>query len=269
LYIAPVLDPAPEPLSPIPLPDASGSADAPPPQALILPVQRVGALLEVILCSGFPTQVLLIAVLTTLGMQVHTRAGQLSPQFVFTLSLLDTFLLVGLIFFFLRAHRESPRDVLLGPRPVRREALLGLMLIPLALVFVVVVVALILLFAPQLHNVERTPFDSLLQTRLDAFIFAIVAMISGGVREEIQRGFILRRFEQYLGGGWVGIVVFSAAFGLGHVEQGYDAAIATGLLGAGWGAVYLVRRSIVAPMVSHAGFNLAQLVKYLMLAGRV
>ena len=36
---------------------------------------------------------------------------------------------------------------------------------------------------------------------MDAAIFALVVMIAGGVREEIQRGFVLHRFEQYLGGG--------------------------------------------------------------------
>ena len=41
--------------------------------------------------------------------------------------------------------------------------------------------------------------------------------------------------------------------------------IATGLLGAVWGCLYLARRSIVAPMVSHAGFNLAQLMNYVAL----
>ena len=38
-----------------------------------------------------------------------------------------------------------------------------------------------------------------------------------------------------------------------------------GTLGAIWGTIYLVRRSIIAPMVSHAGFNLAQLVKFMAL----
>jgi membrane protease YdiL (CAAX protease family) len=96
-------------------------------------------------------------------------------------------------------------------------------------------------------------------------MFAVVAMVAGGVREEVQRGFILHRFDHYLGGGWVGVVAYSALFGLGHIEQGYDAAVAIAILGAGWGAVYLARRSIIAPMVSHAGFNLAQLVKYIVL----
>jgi membrane protease YdiL (CAAX protease family) len=50
-------------------------------------------------------------------------------------------------------------------------------------------------------------------------------------------------------------VVLSTAFGLGHLLQGRDAAIATGAMGAFWAVVYLRRRSSVAPMVSHALFN--------------
>ena len=41
----------------------------------------------------------------------------------------------------------------------------------------------------------------------------------------------------------------------------------TGLLGAFWGIVYLRRRSVVAPLVSHAGFDLLQIAQFLM-AGR-
>ena len=37
----------------------------------------------------------------------------------------------------------------------------------------------------------------------------------------------------------MGLVVFSTIFGLGHVEQGYDVAVATAILGAFWGAIYL------------------------------
>jgi len=61
------------------------------------------------------------------------------------------------------------------------------------------------------------------------------------------------------------VAIYSVVFGLGHIEQGYAAAIATGTLGAMWGCIYFIRRSIVAPMVSHAGFNLGQLVKYVSL----
>jgi membrane protease YdiL (CAAX protease family) len=85
------------------------------------------------------------------------------------------------------------------------------------------------------------------------------------VREEIQRGFVLRRFEQYLGGGAVGLLLFSAVFGLGHVEQGRDVALATAVLGAFWGAIYLRRRTVAPAMIGHAGFNLAQIIKFAVL----
>ncbi|HWW87279.1 MAG TPA: CPBP family intramembrane glutamic endopeptidase, partial [Vicinamibacterales bacterium] len=69
-----------------------------------------------------------------------------------------------------------------------------------------------------------------------------------------------------LGGAGVGIVVTSVVFGAGHFElQGGDAAVATGLLGAFWGLVYLRRRSFVAPMVSHAGFDVVQILQFMML----
>jgi membrane protease YdiL (CAAX protease family) len=163
-------------------------------------------------------------------------------------------------------HHESARHVLIGRRPVIREALLGIAVLPAVFMFVLLVVAVILRFAPQLHNVTRNPLEDMLSNRHDALIFAAVVMIAGGVREEIQRGFIVHRFGQYLGGAGWGIAVFSVFFGLGHIEQGIDAMIATGLLGVGWGLLYVARRSVIAPMVSHAGFNLAQIVKYLTLA---
>jgi membrane protease YdiL (CAAX protease family) len=82
----------------------------------------------------------------------------------------------------------------------------------------------------------------------------------------VQRAFLLRRFERWLGGARVGIVVTSVVFGAGHFIQGADAAVATGLLGAFWGVVYLRRRSIGATVVSHAGFNLVQILQYLVIA---
>lgn len=239
---------------------------AQPAAPLVLPAHRFGAAIEVILCCGFPTQILLFGVLYGFGMRMQTEAGRLSPMFVFTVSLLDTVLVIGLVLFFLRAHRESAREMLLGHRPVVREAIVGIFLMPVVFILVVVILALVLAFAPELHNVARNPLEDMLQTRRDALAFAVVVMVAGGVREEIQRGFILRRFEQYLGGGVAGVLVYSALFGLGHLDQGIDAALATSLLGAAWGVVYLARRSIIAPMVSHAGFNLAQLLKYVTLS---
>jgi len=227
-----------------------------------LPIERVGALIEILLCSGFPSQLLLIGVLSGLGMPLRTPEGHLSPPFMFTMSMADAVLVIGLVVFFLRAHGEHPGGVLLGHRPVWRETFLGIALIPIVFAVVIGLLTVVLTVAPHLHNVQRNPLEDLMQNGRDAVIFSVVVMVAGGVREEIQRGFILHRFDRYLGGGAVGVVIYSVLFGLGHLEQGIDAGLATGLLGAIWGTAYLLRRSVVAPMVSHAGFNLAQLLKY-------
>jgi len=250
-----VYDPAPAPPSiPVPRP--------------VVPLDRLAALVEVVICSGFPSQIVLIVILRGFGLSMTSPDGRLSPPFVFTVSLLDALLVVTLVVFFLLVHHESPRQVLFGSRPIAREAVFGIAILPAVFMFVMIVLMLLLQYAPQLHNVTRNPLEDMLRTRRDAVVFAIVVMLAGGVREEVQRGFIAHRFDQYLGGGAVGVIVYSVFFGLGHVEQGYDAMIATGVLGLIWGFVYLARRSIVAPMVSHAGFNVAQLLKYLAFATR-
>jgi membrane protease YdiL (CAAX protease family) len=239
------------------MPPATGHA--------VLPIERVAAALEVILCSGFPTQIVILTVLTTFGMRPRLPGGGLSPPFVFTLTILDTLLLVGLILFFFRAHHESARDTLFGHGRTAREVLFGLALIPASFVIVIAVLVAVQLLMPSLRNVPHNPLQDLVHTRLDAFLFAFVVMVAGGVREEVQRGFVLRRFEQYLGGAYVGLAIFSGLFGLGHLEQGHDVALATAVLGAFWGAIFLRRRSIVGPMIGHAGFDLAQVIKFVAL----
>jgi membrane protease YdiL (CAAX protease family) len=224
---------------------------------------RLAAACEVILCSGFPTQLGLALIFGAIGY----RAGDVSLtlSYVVALSLADTAVLIALIFVFLRASGEEPRGVFLGTRSPGEEARAGLPLVLVAFGIALATLAVIQAFAPWLHTVERNPLQQLVTTPGQASLFAVVVVVAGGVREELQRAFLLRRFEAHLGGATVGVVTASIAFGAAHLLQGADAAIATGLLGAFWGVIYLRRRSVVAPVVSHAGFNLLQLAQFLML----
>jgi membrane protease YdiL (CAAX protease family) len=227
---------------------------------------RVRAVVQVLACSGIPTQLLLIQVLAVFG--VHPFVGDdslkgLNATWVFLLSLADTVLLVGLICGLLIANGESIRDVFLGTRSARTEVPLGLVSVVPVLLIAAAVLLTSQYVAPWLHNVPDNPLAGLLQSPRDRWLFAIVALVAGGVREEVQRAFLLTRFEQHLGGAHIGLVVTSLAFGLGHVVQGFDAVLATGVLGFIWGAMYLWRRSSVAPVVSHAGFNGLEIARYL------
>jgi membrane protease YdiL (CAAX protease family) len=225
---------------------------------------HVVALVEVLLCSDIVTQYALGGTLIALGYRPQRAGGALNGGYVVALSLGDAVLLIGLILLLLYAHGERPRDVFAGRRPIVAEIVFGLLLIPIAFAIAIAVMLTVQRFAPSLHNVAQNPLEGLLRSRRDAWLFALVVVVAGGVREEIQRAFLLHRFDVWLGGRVVGLVVTSVAFGAGHFSlQGVDAGIATGLLGAFWAIVYLRRRSAVAPMVSHAAFDLLQIVPYL------
>ena len=228
--------------------------------------ERIVALLEVLICSDYPTQLALDATARSLGYQPFVQ-GRLSFGYVALVSLADTALLLALIFLFLWTHGERPRDVLLGARRVPAEGVLGISLAPVALAIGLFVPAVISWLAPSLHTVPVNPLADLLRTPQEAWRFAVVLILAGGVREEVQRAFLLHRFEVWLGGPAVGVIVTSLAFGAGHFLQGADAALATAILGAFWGLVYLRRRSIVAPMVSHASFNLLEIGRVLLVGG--
>ena len=104
----------------------------------VLPIERVNAVLECILCSGFPTQIGLILVLSGFGLSMQGTEGGLNPRFVFTLSLLDTGLagLPGARAFLgvpashnrtCRQHRPSSRAALrpAGPPPTTTTSNIG------------------------------------------------------------------------------------------------------------------------------------------------
>ena len=225
--------------------------------------ERTVALIEVLLCSDYPTQFALNATFTAAGFRAQSPEGALNIGFVMVLSLADTVFLVGLMVVFLLAHGERPRDVFFGGKPVVQEARAGIPLTFVAFGIALLVLLSVRALAPWLHTVEHNPLGDLMRTPRDAVMFAGLVVVAGGVREELQRAFLLRRFEQSLGGSTVGLVVASTAFGIGHFVQGADAVVATALLGAFWGVVYLRRRSVVAPMVSHSGFDLLQVAQFL------
>jgi hypothetical protein len=227
----------------------------------IRPMDRVVSFVEVLFCSGLFSQVMLALLLQAAGWSPFHADGTLSLRYVTTVSLFDTAIVMGLAIYFLRSRGERPGEIFFGVRRRLREAWVGVALVPAILLAVALIGWGLRWLAPWLHNVEENPLASLVRDPNDLVVFAAVVVLAGGVREEVQRAFILHRFRQHLGGATAGLLIFSVAFGAGHVMQGYDAAILIGLLGLAWGWIYLRRGSLVAPMVSHSGFNLIEVFR--------
>jgi membrane protease YdiL (CAAX protease family) len=244
--------PAAVPLTPV---QGATTGDA----ALRLPPRWI-ALFQTVMVCGIPTQLSLTLVLTRV-FHMPLDPGDVSLEFFATLSLIDAAIIVLLIRTFLWHSGERTADVFVGTRPVRGEILRGLALVPAVFVAVAGIVLALRAVAPRLHTVELNPYEAFLGTPARAAVFFVVVIIAGGVREELQRAFILRRFEQRLGGAGMGLAVSSVAFGALHVVQGWDVAAAIGLLGLLWGVLYVRRRSVVLPMINHAGFDAIQVVQ--------
>ena len=243
----------------------AGAADVPP---LLGPsttrprlAERLGSLAEVLFCSGVPSQLLLALMFHGLGWGPLEPDGRLSFRYVVGISVLDSVIVVSLAVLFLASRGERWQDVFFGGRRHGREIAVGIAAAPAVLLGIGLVGIALRAAFPWLHNVTDNPFAALMDTTGHLVAFAFVVVIAGGVREEVQRAFVLHRFRQHLGGSTLGLWLFSLAFGLGHLVQGYDAAILTGLLGFTWGLFYLRRGSIVAPVVSHSLFNLAEVLR--------
>lgn len=225
------------------------------------------ALAQILLVCGIPTQIAIFVPIALFTGVPLLDGRQVSIELFALTSLIDTALIAILIRVFLGFSGESSSDVFLGRRPPLREAALGLAALPAVFLVVAGIALGLRTLAPWLHTVSENPLEAYMRTPLDAAIFSVVVILAGGVREELQRAFILHRFEQRLGGAWVGLAVFSAFFGALHVTEGVDAAVAIGVLGLFWGVVYITRRSAILPLVNHAGFDVLQVLQAVLVHG--
>jgi membrane protease YdiL (CAAX protease family) len=248
------------------IPLQSKPAQADPKRAHAIP--RWLAAIQALMVSGIPTQLLMAAILIY-GLRISPfgpegAEGGMSLEFTAMVLLFDTALTALLIRIFLEMSGEDSRTVFIGNRPLMGEVLRGFALVPVAFIGVTVVTLGLRTIAPWLHTVNESPLLKFMSTPTDAAVFLVVVVLGAGIKEELQRAFILHRFEHYLGGRRVGLAVFSGWFGILHFEQGLDVAASIGLLGLFWGVLYLKRRSAVMSMVNHASFNAAQVVQVML-----
>jgi hypothetical protein len=163
-------------------------------------------------------------------------------------------------------HGERPGDVLASRRPILEGC--SACCCPDCVRHAVGVILTVQRFAPSLHNVPENPLQGLLKSPRDAWLFALVVVVAGGVRRD-PAGVPAAPLRRLAGRQPVELVVTSIAFGAGHFDlrdrRRHRDGAARRVLGSG----VLRRRSSVAPIVSHSGFNLLQIVPFLGLDRRV
>lgn len=217
---------------------------------------RILALVEVVLVAVGGTLLSVPITFFFAGPEWHPLA---STSSLFKGLAVEAVLTLLLIFWLLALRGENLRDLGWARGRFDREGVIGLLSIPLLYVSVILVGIAFRSWLPA-YVTETNPLLDLLKTPSDVVLLIISSIFIGGLKEEIQRAFILVRFEQFLGGIWVGLAIWTVAFGLGHQIQGVDNAVGATFLGLIFGLLFIWRRSLTAPIIAHAVFNVSMIL---------
>jgi len=224
-------------------------------------INRIQATFEILLLSG-----LVSSFIAAFPFYRKLDAGGFPLNNLYLLCsyvLLEAAITLGLLFLVMRAHGERITDLGFRTHVWKLDLLLGLALVP-ALFLINGVIALAFQTYLPKHFSSHNPLLETIHNRQQLGLFVFSVLVAGGFKEELQRAFILTRFRQYLGGAWLGLFLWSIAFGAAHYVQGWQGIAAAGLFGFIFGAVYLARGSLLAPMVAHGVYDSFVLLGYWM-----
>jgi uncharacterized protein len=220
-------------------------------------IDRLQALFEVILLAGLISSIL--AALPFMRGESGREALLANVRVISLYLALETAITFLFLWLVMRAHRETLIGLGLRWQRWRSDLLLGLALVPVLFGVNILVSVVFQVFFPKLF-LDHNPLTELIRTPQDLALFVAAAWLAGGIKEEVQRAFILRRFETYLGGAGLGLVIWSINFGLGHYVQGVQGMVTAGTLGLIFGIAYLVRGNLIVPIIAHGAYDTVALL---------
>ena len=220
--------------------------------------QRIEAVFEV-LVAGFGGWVIVMLLLVMTGLQdsdILTRPVWMAAVLIGEAAI--TLLLIG----FLEGSSYSKgRGVFSLIRWSPADLVFSAAVVPVLFLAVFISGMVFEYFFPRFAS-QGNPVLELIQTPADLAAFMAAGIFSGGIKEEVQRAFILLRFEKCLGGIVTGLFLWSVLFGLGHYEQGWSSAFSAGILGLVFGGVFLWKRNIFTAISAHAIYDVTVLLVY-------
>ena len=166
-----------------------------------------------------------------------------------------------LIYFLDASSRPSSRGVFGLIRWNPADIPVAVAVVPLLFLVVLLSGWMFQLTFPQ-YSTDGNPLLEKIRTPLDLAAFLVAGVYAGGVKEEVQRAFILLRFESSLGGIYTGLVLWSLIFGLGHYEQGWSSAFSAAALGLVFGWIFIWKRNLFTAISAHAIYDVTVLLIY-------
>jgi membrane protease YdiL (CAAX protease family) len=178
---------------------------------------------------------------------------------------LSSALLLALLAILQRLRGEPVLESFVRRDRMKRDTLIGALVAPTWFVLIFITIALVgllgLLGLRPPDAAAASPVLALMRTPGEFALFLLVALLTGGVTEELQRAFVIRRFEAW-GPAWLGAALYGAWFGVGHLGQGVGGAVFSGLFGFGHGLLFIRRGSVIAPIVSHGLYDVLEITRH-------
>lgn len=230
-------------------------------------IDRVQAFFEILLVSGLVSGFLAALILSLFQLE-NLESLMRDARMVAIYLLVESGIIFIILAFLFTLHRENLGSLGLRWQHWKRNAVLGLALVPLLFLINAAVALLFRFFLPR-YYMEQNPLTEIIRTPEQLALFIVSALVAGGIKEELQRAFIINRFRQYLGGAVVGLVIWSVAFGAGHYIQGVQGITIATIYGFFFGAIYLMTGSLIAPIAAHAAYDTVALLAYWFLSKAV
>jgi membrane protease YdiL (CAAX protease family) len=216
------------------------------------------AILEVALVAtaGF---IVVPLVLALFGLSPHGILNNITNMTILLLAEATVTLLLIRLLMALRG--EVPSKIGWSCPDLLKEVGIGLLAIPVLFAATFLVKVSFQVFFPYWATVHN-PLLELIKTDRDLALLILASIYAGGLKEEVQRAFVLTRFRDSLGGIYVGLILWSLFFGYGHTLQGIDNAVGAGILGLLFGLLFIWRKTLTAPIVAHAMYDILTLTLY-------
>lgn len=187
----------------------------------------------------------------------HVPKIDLNPSLLLQLALSNTLITLLFVTVFLLLGKERPRDIGFRSEKIVRQLLVGLGFgLALALIDHVAVGNIVKAMNPDGFN-EGMKLLSEFMGKINIAVWLFASIFMGGFIEELQRLFIITRFERCFGtvGIVIALVMESLLQGAGHAYQGSERAFIYIFVGLAFGLVYLRKRSAAEAMACHAVYD--------------
>jgi len=211
--------------------------------------------------SGIVSSFLAVTVFAAIFGRNRLNLAEMGVELLAAYLLFESAVLLIIMLMLMKARGETFSMLGLHLRRWKIHALLGILAAPCLIIISAFIGLFFRLFLPQ-YALEKNPLMEMINSPQQLTLFITATIIAGGIKEELQRAFILRRFSLHLGGAVVGLIIWSLAFGAGHYAQGVQGIYAATILGFIFGVLYLVRGNLVLPITAHSAYNTLTLLIY-------